>query len=245
MFGHTRSYLGLLLLAGAIVPWSAGTSLAAPGHFGGHAGGVHVGGFRAGGFHTGAIHAGGFHAGAFRPGFAHGGFGRLAFYPGFSRPYLGRGYYGVGGYGYPYFNSFAYPAYSTYSYPYPSAGYYFPYEDYDVYPNANGPIATLGAQQVVPAAPVPQNDRTAVIHVRVPPNAQVWFSGEKTTTTGTVREFQSPPLTPGAKYAYDIRARWMQDGRVMEQTQTVTVWAGADITATFPKPADQPEEQQR
>jgi uncharacterized protein (TIGR03000 family) len=67
----------------------------------------------------------------------------------------------------------------------------------------------------------------------VPANAEVWFEGAKTTSTGSVREYQSPPLSPG-RYTYHIRARWTENGRDITQTKNVTVSSGAHVTVEFP-----------
>jgi uncharacterized protein (TIGR03000 family) len=74
---------------------------------------------------------------------------------------------------------------------------------------------------------------TASIEVTVPAgNAEVWFQGAKTTRTGTVREFVSPPLEPGS-YTYTIRARWMSNGEQVERTRTVQVQPGENYRVNF------------
>jgi uncharacterized protein (TIGR03000 family) len=72
------------------------------------------------------------------------------------------------------------------------------------------------------------------IEVRVPADADIWFDDAKTTQTGTVREFVSPPLTPGHDYTYDIRARWTEEGRHVSHTRRVAVHAGERVSVTFP-----------
>jgi uncharacterized protein (TIGR03000 family) len=67
----------------------------------------------------------------------------------------------------------------------------------------------------------------------VPGNAEVWFDGEKTTSTGTNRQFRSPPLTPGQRYRYEVRVRWVENGREVTQTQQVVVSAGANVNVSF------------
>jgi uncharacterized protein (TIGR03000 family) len=67
---------------------------------------------------------------------------------------------------------------------------------------------------------------TVLINLRVPANAEVWFDGSKTSQTGRLRSFVSPPLQPGRNYAYEIRARWMQSGRMAEETRRINVRAG-------------------
>jgi uncharacterized protein (TIGR03000 family) len=76
----------------------------------------------------------------------------------------------------------------------------------------------------------------AQIRLRVPANAEVWFDGQKTNQTGTVRNFYSPPLTPGQSYRYQVRVRWMQDGRPVEQERIVRVRANSIEDLNFGKP---------
>ena len=50
-----------------------------------------------------------------------------------------------------------------------------------------------------------------------------------------MREFDSPPLTPGKQYSYEVKAQWEENGRPVTQTQEVDVSAGARAQAVFPK----------
>jgi uncharacterized protein (TIGR03000 family) len=216
---------GVLLIAGPL--WARGG--------GGHGGGFHGGAFHSGGFHSGGFHNGGFHSGGFRSGgFHHGGFRGGSFHH--------RGFF-PGYYGY-------YPSYSYY----PSYGSYSPYgyfPSYDLgygsdpgpgyYDSSSGavPSYSSGYQALAPYATVTtdtaptQTDAVAHVTVRVPANAQLWFDGSITTSTGSVREFQSPSLNPG-RYTYAIRARWTENGRVITQTQKIAVSPGAHVSVDFP-----------
>ena len=51
-----------------------------------------------------------------------------------------------------------------------------------------------------------------------------------------VRSFQSPPLTPGRRYAYEVRARWQANGRPVTQSREVRVTAGSNVEVDFPQP---------
>jgi uncharacterized protein (TIGR03000 family) len=73
--------------------------------------------------------------------------------------------------------------------------------------------------------------------VNVPADAQIWVEDAKTKQTGPVREFQSPPLTPGTRYTYELRARWTENGREVTQTQEIPITAGAHVNVTFPMPS--------
>jgi uncharacterized protein (TIGR03000 family) len=47
----------------------------------------------------------------------------------------------------------------------------------------------------------------------------------------------TPPLTPGGRYGYDIKASWKENGHEVTQTQYIEVTAGAHINVTFPTTA--------
>jgi uncharacterized protein (TIGR03000 family) len=115
-------------------------------------------------------------------------------------------------------------------------GYAPEVEDYSsYYPPAAGDVV----QPPVPQSATPaQQDNAAHLMVYVPANAQLWFNGTPTQLTGTQREFFSPPLTPGQMYHYEIRARWMENGRPVDVTRTVAVqandWKEIDMTSQAP-----------
>jgi uncharacterized protein (TIGR03000 family) len=78
-------------------------------------------------------------------------------------------------------------------------------------------------------------DGTGVtVEVVVPAKAEVWFDGEKTVQTGATRMFRSPSLRPGVSYLYLVRAKWNDNGREMEQIQSITVHTGETIRVAFP-----------
>jgi uncharacterized protein (TIGR03000 family) len=78
-----------------------------------------------------------------------------------------------------------------------------------------------------------EDTNVAHITVRVPANADLEFEGQKTQQKGSMREFVSPPLTPGKDYTYDIKARWTENGRDMTKDQHVTVRAGSQAMVNF------------
>jgi uncharacterized protein (TIGR03000 family) len=83
----------------------------------------------------------------------------------------------------------------------------------------------------------PPAEEPAHVEVKVPATAQLWFGQTLTRKTGPVREFVTPPLKRGQDFLYDVRARWMQDGREVEQTRRITVSAGARVPVDFTRPA--------
>jgi uncharacterized protein (TIGR03000 family) len=218
MFRQMVTRAGVPAVVAAVL-LTAGPALAQ--HFGG---GGH-GGFHGGGFHSGGFHGGGFHGGSFHPGGFHGGiFRHGGFFPGYySNAYPSYGYY---------------PSYSYYP-PYdleygsaPDLGYFDSYGG--VAPSDSGGYQALEPPSTVsPDTASAQADPTAHVTVRVPANAELWFNGSTTTSAGSVREFQSPPLGPG-RYTYEIRAHWTENGRDITQTQKVAVSPGAHLTVDFP-----------
>jgi uncharacterized protein (TIGR03000 family) len=169
-------------------------------------------------------------------------------YPGFG--YGGWGYY-PGGIGFNY-----YPlAYGAYNPPFGRTWY----SGWAANPYYNGYNAALGAQSMYPgfgystalapmsyvayaspgsSALLPATfttpEQPAHVEVHVPDDAQLWFDGQRTTQTGSERFFHTPPLEKGKSYHYDVRARWVQDGRTFDQTQEVAVYAGGQVSVTFP-----------
>lgn len=91
------------------------------------------------------------------------------------------------------------------------------------------------------AGPVPAAQTArAEITILVPPDADVFFDGDATTQKGGERLFVTPPLEVGKKYHYDVRARWKQDGKPVEQTRQVEVSGGARVRVDFFAPAQNP-----
>jgi uncharacterized protein (TIGR03000 family) len=70
----------------------------------------------------------------------------------------------------------------------------------------------------------------ALVRLRVPANAQVWFDGTATTQTGSLRPFIASSLEPGKDYSYEIRVRWTESGKPVEQTRKITFRSGDRLT---------------
>jgi uncharacterized protein (TIGR03000 family) len=67
----------------------------------------------------------------------------------------------------------------------------------------------------------------AQIVAHVPDNAAIWFQDDITTSKGTLREFRSPRLELNKRYVYTVRVSWVEDGKLVSETQDVSVKAGA------------------
>jgi uncharacterized protein (TIGR03000 family) len=232
-----------LFLAGAL--FALTPSSAEAGH-GGHG----VGGFH-GAAHFGGARVGGFHTGAYGRGYGHYGFnnwhnGYRGYYGGYGRyyggygglyyPYFGRYYPYVGGYG-GYYN----PSYLSSYDPSLDLGATPYFSGYGSYSNTIPPDAGVNHSIAPPAGalspgtltPAPADERVHLV-VTLPANAQLWINSASTTRTGSIREFQSVPLTPGVRYEYTIHARWEDNGREVDQTQRVQGTVGDSLNVTFP-----------
>lgn len=80
--------------------------------------------------------------------------------------------------------------------------------------------------------PVPPND--VLFHVVVPHDAVIWINGAMTNRTGPFREFTSAGLQPGETYTYEIKVRWMQDGKEVAQSKKIRVEGGKEYDLEFP-----------
>jgi uncharacterized protein (TIGR03000 family) len=71
----------------------------------------------------------------------------------------------------------------------------------------------------------------------MPAGSRLWFDGMPNPSTGPVRQVDSPPLTPGYRYHYEVQASWNENGHEVTQRQQVEVTAGAHINVNFPIPS--------
>jgi uncharacterized protein (TIGR03000 family) len=229
MFRNAFWFGVALLLSGSTILAAPGVSSA---QRGGHVGGANFGGYRGGAEHYGS------YSGGYRYGYpyAHYGYGYGRYYPyaGYT-PFYYSDYPGLG---YDSSDSGSYGTNPYYSGPFDR--YY-----YDTAPPAgsaqaagNGPSTTSSYRSNYG----PADDAAAHVTVNVPADARVWFEDTLTKSTGTVRRFDSPPLTPGERYTYRVRASWNDHGKEVTQTQEVEVRAGANVRVDFavaPDTADQ------
>lgn len=75
----------------------------------------------------------------------------------------------------------------------------------------------------------------ANLKFNLPAGAVLFVDGAKTAGDGEERSFFTPPLEPGQKYFYDVRAEIAVDGKVVVEEKRVIVESGAEIRESFPK----------
>lgn len=119
------------------------------------------------------------------------------------------------------------------------ADYPGPFAWRGVPPDYRGPRRSVAALEAPPLptevmAPPPPGRNCVTLLVQVPPDAEIWLDGVKTNQTGASRRFESPALQPGGVYTYDVRARWIEQGRAVEQSQVVLVHTGDQVRVNFP-----------
>jgi uncharacterized protein (TIGR03000 family) len=76
----------------------------------------------------------------------------------------------------------------------------------------------------------------AVLRVRVPADAELWFDGARTAQRGAARQFVTPPLEDHPNLSYEVRARWSENGKVVERVETVRVHPGDRLTVDLLAP---------
>jgi uncharacterized protein (TIGR03000 family) len=74
---------------------------------------------------------------------------------------------------------------------------------------------------------------SALLKVQVALDAEVWLEGQKMRRPGPVRHYRTPPLDPTKGYEYEVRARWVNDGKPVEDIRRVAIRAGATVLVDF------------
>jgi len=203
----------------AVAAWMFTPAMGQAGPKGGGGGGGHGGG--GGGGHSGGGGGGaGAHPGGYHGGYYHGGY-----------PYYGRGY------GYYPGVSIGIGFYSGYSNGWYGPDWYAP--EIAVSYSSPGPgYAYAGAP---PSKPAIAEDR-AYITIQLPVSrAEIWIEGEKSVQDRASQEYISPPLTPGKKYYYQVRARWTENGKAVEQKRTFEIYPGKPVLVDFAEAAAPPD----
>ncbi len=72
-----------------------------------------------------------------------------------------------------------------------------------------------------------------MLTVYVPYEAKITINGLPTQSTGSRRQYASFGLKPGMNYKYDIHAEIVRDGKIVEESKTVTLTAGQQDAAAF------------
>jgi uncharacterized protein (TIGR03000 family) len=101
---------------------------------------------------------------------------------------------------------------------------------------ATATTVALPNRQYYPAETL-TDTKAAGFVLRLPDaNAEVWFENQKTKQQGTLRQYVSGSLEMNSIYTFHIRARWMENGRPVEQTRNIDARSGQQIVVDFTAP---------
>jgi uncharacterized protein (TIGR03000 family) len=127
----------------------------------------------------------------------------------------------------------------------PGYGYY-PGSGPNHYPWLDGPGTPFDRRKIVaesrPGAPVGEGSGapsaaelrdTALVIVKLPAEAELWFDGLKTAQFGSYRTFRTPPLPIGQAQSYSVQVRWRIKDAVLSRSETVEVAPGGVFTVNF------------
>ncbi len=93
-------------------------------------------------------------------------------------------------------------------------------------------VTLLRGPSTVEAQVTPQAE-AAKIKVFLPAGAVLHVDGSLTQATGEIRNFVSPPLVPGKRFLYTLRATWKEGGKEIERERVVRVESGQESTVDF------------
>jgi uncharacterized protein (TIGR03000 family) len=160
----------------------------------------------------------------------YGGGSRGGYYGGYRGGYYGGyrgGYYGG------YRSGYYYPAYATYGYDgggSANLSYYYgsppaySSDNTDDYPPASSEDDNRS----------PRDNSFASLVVNLPQaDARLTANGNMTRQRGMRREFDTNPINSGKTYTIDFVATWMENGREVKRTRSVTVRPGDHTTVDF------------
>lgn len=102
-------------------------------------------------------------------------------------------------------------------------------------PDVPGPTVTPNIENPTPGVPttIVTPDSSGILTVWVPADAKVIINGMATKSTGSRRQFVSYDLKSGFSYKYEVRAEVVRDGKIVEDTKTVVLTAGANAGLAF------------
>jgi uncharacterized protein (TIGR03000 family) len=86
----------------------------------------------------------------------------------------------------------------------------------------------------------PTTAESGVLTVWVPVDAKVTINGMLTKTPGSKRHFVSYGLRPGYTYKYEVKAEVVREGKIVTETQTISLTAGerGGVAFGFNNPAE-------
>jgi uncharacterized protein (TIGR03000 family) len=102
-------------------------------------------------------------------------------------------------------------------------------------PSSTPAPAPMVAPPMPPKASLDGKIRSRVI-IETPENAKLYVDGQLMQTASTHRVFQTPELTPGSTYFYDLKVEVVQAGKTMTEEKRIYVRPGIEQTVAFSTP---------
>lgn len=114
-----------------------------------------------------------------------------------------------------------------------------------------GAAHPTGPQQAIPSQPMPEsqpqqgvpsgkspevnapNPDSALLRVRVPPQARILVNGQPTRSMGEHRSYVSQGLRPGRHYSYEVRAELARGEETLVETKEVRIRGGQQADLDF------------
>lgn len=98
------------------------------------------------------------------------------------------------------------------------------------------PFDSRGAMP--PSAQPPAKDEVpspdaAIVIVKLPAEAELWFDESRTTLNGSYRRFVTPPLEAGHQLVYSLRVHWHIKDADLTRVEKVRVEPGKTVTVNF------------
>jgi uncharacterized protein (TIGR03000 family) len=103
----------------------------------------------------------------------------------------------------------------------------------------DGPGTPFDRRKIAPPAlPAPAAEHApppdaALIIVKLPAEAELWFDDSKTTQDGSYRRFVTPPLSAGKNLVYTLRVHWSIKDAELTRVEKVIVEPGKQFTVNF------------
>jgi len=90
---------------------------------------------------------------------------------------------------------------------------------------------------IAPPAKMPEKkaseSTTSRVIAMLPKDAKLWVDNVECPLTSTVRSFDTPPLDPSQKYAYNLKIQVVRDGQTLTQTQRAVITPGQPVQVDF------------
>jgi uncharacterized protein (TIGR03000 family) len=104
-----------------------------------------------------------------------------------------------------------------------------------VVPNPNPGVSPAPVPMLSPKASLENKVRSRVV-IDTPENAKLYVDGQLMQTGSTHRVFQTPELTPGATYFYDVKIEVVKNGKTETDEQRIYVRPGQETAVAFREP---------